>query len=283
MGLANMTGKGSEWRKWAPLACVVLAVAGSFHCSKTSGENSNKANLLVVNTASERPALDLGDSSKQNPFQTLLDAPLGYGTVTGTMPDPLHPYIYLAKYNKVDVGVTPVKIQTEAGVTLSQGNTTFNFGRNYTMFLFDDSIPSKDSISLFILPDNIISSVDTFAYLRWLNFAPGNTYYNFQIRNVRPDFAFTGATNDTINSGFLNFVGNSEKISQYAFKKVHTGSYEVLIDTAYNRATGKYVDSIKVFTDSLFLVRDKSYTAFVQGYFDSTGEKQLRLRVIQHN
>lgn len=275
-----------DWRIWCPSACLFLAAAGAFNCNKTAGVNSNKANLLVVHVAPSRPALAVGDTTtdtKKHKFTSFLESFITYGSATGTVPDGTHPYQYQAKYYEVGVGVKPIQVVTTATSVLSRGSTTFNYGRNYTMFLFDDSIPNRDTISTFFLPDNIVTSVDTFAYLRVLNFCPGNTYYNIQIRGVRPDYAITGAANDTINSGFLNFVGNSETISQYAFKRVHSGSYEVLIDTAYNRLTGKYVDSIKVFTDSLFLLRDKSYTAFVQGYLDSTGAKQLQLRVIQHN
>jgi len=265
-----------------------LAATVTLECNKTGGLNTNIAHVSVIHTAIGEGQLDFAQQKDSNnsPYTSILASPISYGTSSGSVSEEDSPGTakYLSGYRNAEVGVSGVRIWAgDAKTVVSTGNTTFSNGRYYSVFLYD-SAATDTVVPLIILPDNIITSVDTFAYLRWMNFCPG-TYYNIRITSLRPQADITGIIRDSIPSGFLPFVGNSEKISTYSFKRVHSGRYKVTAYKSVIKNAAKTADSLinpVTITDSLILLRDISYTALLQGFEDSTGEKHTRLRVIEH-
>ncbi len=282
-GLAKKFGIGRVWRTWTPLLLFFLVATAALECNKTGGLNSNVAYVSVFHTAQGRGPLEVFQQNGTD-YVPIQDSAISYGTASGGRAINTTEYIYNSGYDTVQVGVNGMQVREGAtGRVVSTGNTTFNNGRFYSVFLYDDSV-AKSPLPIIILPDNIVTSIDTFSFLRWMNFCP-NTYYNIRITSVRPDADITGEIRDSIASGFLQYVGNNEKISTYAFRRVHSGRYKVTAYKGITRSFDRLHDSLinpVTITDSLFLIRDSSYTAILQGFENGTGSSHIRMRVIQH-
>jgi hypothetical protein len=222
------------------LALLVMAAA----CSKSAGVRENTAFVAITQTVPGISPLDiLSDGTS-----VLGGSLLGYGQTTGTAGNP---------YVQATAGVRLMKII--AGTqTLNQGNTAFQQGYHYSLFVYDSL--QNDSVKLFILQDNQAARTDTFTYVRFINFSPG-TYLNLVLTNQQ----------DTIVTGFLPYAGNKQNTNFYPYRTVHIGYYGVraFVDTLYSNSFA--LDSFQIdFT--------KIYTGYLEGKGDS-----IRLKSIQYN
>jgi hypothetical protein len=224
---------------------LFLAIA----CNKSSGTNENKAFVTVTNVAPGSSPVDV----LYNKISILGRGVLPYDSTSGI---PGKPYV------QATAGVRQLQV-TEGAMTVLQGNTAFQQGLYYSLFVYDTL--KNDSLKLFILQDNLEIRTDTFTYVRFINFAPGS-YLNLLLTN----------NIDTVASGFMDFAGNKLNPNDYFFQTLHIGSYGVRAfrDTLY--ANSVPLDSVEI--DST-----KIYTVFLEGFLDSPGTDKLMLKSIQHN
>ncbi|MDP4131009.1 MAG: DUF4397 domain-containing protein [Bacteroidota bacterium] len=226
--------------------CFILP-GGS--CNKSSGIHENKAFVTVTQTAPGSSPIDvLYDNAS-----ILGGSKLAFDQTTGT---PGNPYVQAT----AGVRVLTVKEGTQ---TVLEGNTAFQQGLHYSLFVYDTL--KNDSLRMFILQDNLQIRTDTFTYVRFINFAPGS-YLNLLLTSKR----------DTVATGFLPYAGDKLNPSFYLFRRLHIGRYaaRAFVDTLFS-------NSIPL--DSLYIDSTKIYTVFFQGFPDSTGAYSLKLKSIRHN
>jgi hypothetical protein len=218
-------------------------------CSKSAGTRENKAFVTVTHTAPGSAPIDVF----YDKVSILGGNPIAYDQTSGT---PGSPYV------EATAGVRQLQV-TEGDKTVLSGNTAFQQGVHYSVFIYDTL--TNDSLKMFILQDNLQSRVDTFTYVRFINFSPG-TYFNLVLTSKR----------DTVATGFQEYAGNKLNPSFYAFRLLHIGNYaaRVFQDTLF--ANSVPLDSIRI--DST-----KIYTLFLQGFPGSVGAEGLMLKSIRHN
>ncbi len=218
-------------------------------CNKSSKIHENKAFVSVTQTSPGSAPIDVISDGSSILGGTLL----AYNQTTGT---PGKPYI------QATAGVSQLEV-TEGMQTVLKGNTAFQQGLYYSLFVYDTL--RNDSLKLFILQDNLQIRTDTFTYVRFINFAPGS-FLNLMLTN----------NHDTVNSGFMPYAGNKLNPTDYFYQTMRIGSYGVRAfrDTLY-------ANSVPL--DSLQIDSTKIYTVFLQGFPDSTGADSLMVKSIQHN
>lgn len=227
------------------LCFTVLAGA----CNKSSRINENKAFVTVTQAAPGSSPIDV----LYDNLSILGDSTLAYDHTSGS---PGSPYV------QATAGIRVLEVK-EGTKTVLQGNTAFQQGLYYSLFVYDSL--KTDSLKLFILQDNLQVRTDTFTYVRFINFAPG-TYLNLLLTSKR----------DTMATGFIPYAGNKLNPSFYAFRQLHIGSYaaRAFVDTLYSNSFP--LDSVQI--DST-----KLYTVFFQGIMGSAGADSLKLKSLRHN
>jgi hypothetical protein len=225
---------------------LFLILAAS--CNKSSGINENKAFVTITHATPGGSPIDV----LYNGNSILGGNSLAYNQTTGSPGDP---------YIEATAGVRELQV-TAGGQTILQGNTAFQQGLHYSLFLYDTL--KNDSMKMFILQDNLQIRTDTFTYVRFINFSPA--YLSLLI---------TG-NGDTIATGNLPYAGNKLDPSYYSFRRVPIGNYAVRAfrDTVY-------ANSIPL--DSLYIDSTKIYTVFLQGFADSSGDDRLMVKSIRYN
>ena len=218
-------------------------------CNKSSKVHENKAFVTITNTSPGSSPIDVISDGSSILGGTILS----YNQTTGT---PGKPYI------QATAGVSQLAV-TEGMETVLKGNTAFQQGLYYSLFVYDTL--TNDSLKLFILQDNLQTRTDTFTYVRFINFSPG-TFLNLLLTNDK----------DTVGTGFMPYAGNKLNPTDYYYQILRIGSYGVRAfrDTLY-------ANSVPL--DSLQIDSTKIYTVFLQGFPDSTGKDSLMLKSIQHN
>lgn len=228
---------------------VLLFLLLTISCNKSSGTHENKAFVTITHTAPGSSPIDvLYDGSS-----ILGGSTLAYNQTTDNGGSP---------YLKATAGVRELQVK-EGSQTVLQGNTAFQQGLYYSLFVYDTL--KNDSLKMFILQDNLQIRTDSFTYVRFINFSP-DSYLNVVLTSKR----------DTVATGFQQYAGNKLNPSYYSFRNLHIGSYaaRAFRDTVY-------ANSIPL--DSLQVDSTKIYTIFLQGFADSAGRNGLMLKSIQHN
>jgi len=234
------------WLSFAFCLSGILFLGSS--CNKSSGVNENKAFVTISHVAPGFSALDVF----YNGTSVLGGAGLNYDETSGTADNP---------YVTATAGVRLLQI-TQNSDTVLQGNTAFQQGLHYSIFVYDTL--KNDPLKMFILQDNL-PRTDTITDIRFINFSPGPGL-NVLLTSKR----------DTVATGFQTFAGNQLDPSFYAYRRLHTGRYAARAFRDSSLATSIPLDSVLV--DSA-----KIYTIFLQGYADSSGEFGLKLKSIRQN
>jgi hypothetical protein len=236
-----------------------------FSCSKTANSTENKAYIGVSHVA-----YGLGPVNITLDNDSLLPAPLTFGNTSGS---PGNPY---------DTAVSRIsEMQLVQGTQiLMHGNSAFQQGSYYSIFVFDSIYMNTISIGMLILQNNPSSNSDTTCNFRFLNFSPGSTIGVMLIYVHDTTFHDTVhiATRDTVIIGPSSFVGDNPSPAAYPFNYyAHTGMNQVIA----------YVDSVRPRFDSsnwrrlgtLSFDSPKSYNLFLQNYF-FPGQLQDSLQIV---
>jgi hypothetical protein len=248
--LFSPAGRSGIFRKISRLAFYVFPIfLLNSSCNKSSGVNKNKAFVTVAHVAPGFSNLDV----LYNGASILGDTGLDYNEISGT---PENPYV------EATAGVRLLQI-TGISDTILQGNTAFQQGLHYSVFLYDTL--KNDSLKMFILQDNLQLYRDTITYVRFMNFSPGPAL------NV-----VLAGKYDTIATGFQEFAGNRLKTSFYTYKLMPIGLYEA-------RAWRDTVAAHSISLGNIQIDSLKNYSLFLQGYADSSGEYGLKLKSIRQN
>jgi hypothetical protein len=247
-----------------PRAFAVVAFAFlHFACNKSTGTNGNSAYINVIHTA-----YGAGPVKVTVKGDTLFANAIDYGQFTGL---PGYPYDTIA------TGIENLELVSGSQVLL-QGNSAFQQGARYSTFVYD-TLDAR-SVKLLILQDNLNVRIDTFTYVRFMNFSPG-TSLSFVLSNSRQQVIDSLGDRitivDTIKTTYRPFVGydpNPGNIN-YDFTLARIGKYKLQVTPDLIHFTT--LDSVQI--DSL-----KSYNLYLQGFFnDTSGVNKLQVKMMQLN
>jgi hypothetical protein len=164
------------------------------------------------------------------------------------------------------------------------GNSAFQQGSYYSIFVFDSLYMNTIYIGMLILQNNPPKGTDTTCNFRFLNFSPGSTIGIMLIYVHDTTFHDTVhiAVRDTVVVAPGSFVGNNPNPAAYPFSNsphtsAHTGINQVIA----------YVDSVRPRFDSsnwrrlgtLLFESPKSYNLYLQNYF-FPGQLQDSLQIM---
>jgi hypothetical protein len=250
-----------------------LLALSLFSCSKTANSNGNKAYIAVTHVA-----YGLGPINIALDKDSLLPAPLSFGNTSGS---PGNPY---------DTAVSRISDMelVQGSQILMQGNSAFQQGSYYSIFVFDSLHLDSISLGMLILQNNPPSGSDTSCTFRFLNFSPGSKigimliYVHDTTFVTINDSVIHIAVRDTVVVGPSSFVANNPSPAAYPFSNsarsnAHTGTNQVIA----------YVDSVRPRSDSsnwrrlgtLLFESPKSYNLYLQNYF-FPGPQQDTLQIL---
>jgi hypothetical protein len=235
----------------------LLALSLFFSCSKTANSTENKAYIGVTHVA-----YGLGPINITLDGDSLLPAPLPFGATSGL---PSYPY---------DTAVSRVSNMQliQGNQIIIQGNSAFQQGSHYSIFVFDSLSVNTISVGMLILQNNPPGGNDTTCNFRFMNFSPGSNIGIMLIYVHDTTFhdTITIATRDTVVVALGSFVGDNPSPAAYPFTNApytaaHAGLNQVIA----------YVDSARPNIDSsnwrrlgtLMFNTPKSYNLYLQNYF----------------
>lgn len=250
-----------------------LLVFTVFACNKSSTINENKSYITVIHVA-----YGLGPVKVTVQGDSLSSGAVAFGQFSG--------YINgqndsAAKYDTVTAGVGNLEL-INGSTVLAQGNSAFQQGAHYSMFVYDTINPVTTNPSparLFILQDNLTVRTDTFTYVRFMNFTP-NSSLSFLLTdsiNRKINDTATIPVVDTIRTPYLLYAGYNLNPGFYTFMRVRLGHYKLQVTPNYLDSTAYIpLDSLRI--DSL-----KIYNVYLQGYINDTGVNKFQVKSIQLN
>jgi hypothetical protein len=242
-----------------------LLALSLFSCSKTANSTENKAYIAVTHVA-----YGLGPVNITLNNDSLLPIPLSFGNTSGS---PGNPY---------DTAVSRISdMQLVQGTQiLMHGNSAFQQGSYYSIFVFDSLSLNTISLGMLILQNNPSIRSDTTSNFRFMNFSPGSSIGIMLIYEHDTTIHDTIhiAVRDTVVVDPSSFVGNNPNPAAYTFGNfAHTGVNQVIA----------YVDSVRPSIDSsnwrrlgtLLFESPKSYNLYLQNYF-FPGQLQDSLQIV---
>jgi hypothetical protein len=175
-------------------------------------------------------------------------------------------------------------VQISPSQILMHGNSAFQQGSYYSIFVFDSLSLNTISLGMLILQNNPPNGSDTNCNFRFLNFSPGLKIGIMLIYIHDTTFHDTVhiAVRDTVVVAPSSFVGNNPSPAAYPF----TNSARAAAHTGVNQVFA-YVDSTKPRPDSsnirrlgtLSFYSPKSYNIYLQNYF-FPGPSQDSLQIV---
>jgi hypothetical protein len=206
--------------------CLQFLALSLFSCNKTANENSNKSYIALTHVAYGVDSLSLILQGSANP---LFSSPIAFGQNSGSLG---HAY-YDTAISRINF-MTLYKGRIPDSTTLLQGNSAFQQGGRYSIFVYDSL--NQQSINLIIFQDNPIFQNDSVTDLRFLNFSPGPVAWGLKLINTRN----LHLPQDTVIIPAGYFVGYNPNpdISNYNFMSVLIGNYNVF---AYMDSTNPHV------------------------------------------
>jgi hypothetical protein len=255
-------------RKVKALSIQVLAVS-LFSCNKTANVNANKAFVGLTHVAYGVGPLMLNLNGTP-----LLSVPDSFGQTSGTTGNP---------YDTTTSRITDMQI-IQGSIPLLQGNSAFQQGGRYSIFVYDSL--DQRSFSLIIFQDNASIRIDTITNIRFLNFSPGPIARGIKLINTRKDIPYLA---DTILIGPGLFVGYDINPSDYRFTQVRIGKYDVF---AFMDSSNPRMDSLNPGLDSsnffhlgpLEIDSTINYNIYLLGFYgDSTSVNKFQLKSVPLN
>jgi hypothetical protein len=234
-----------------------LLALSLFSCSKTANSTENKAYIAVTHVA-----YGLGPVNITLDNDSLLPMPLSFGNTSGL---PAYPY---------DTAVSRISNMqlVQGSKILMNGNSAFQQGSYYSIFVFDSLYLNTISLGMLILQNNPPIGSDTVCNFRFLNFSPGLKIGIMLIYIHDTTFHDTVhiAVRDTVVVSPSSFVGNNPSPAAYPF----TNSARTAAHTGMNQVIA-YIDSVKPNIDSsnwrrlgtLQFESPKSYNLYLQNSF----------------
>jgi len=237
-----------------------LLALSLFSCSKTANSNGNKAFIAVTHVA-----YGVGPVNITLDNDSLLPAPLAFGNTSGSPGNP---------YDTATSRISEMQLVQGTKVVI-QGNSAFQQGSYYSIFVYDSLSVNTSFIGMIILQNSPSTRSDTSSNFRFMNFSPGSAigimlvYIHDTTFQITPDSAINIAVRDTLRIGPSSFVGNNPSPAAYPFSYyAHAGMNQVFA----------YVDSLNPRPDSsnirrlgnLFFDSPKSYNLYLQNYFFPT-------------
>lgn len=131
--------------------------------------------------------------------------------------------------------------------TLLQGNSAFQQGGRYSIFVYDAL--NQQSINLIIFQDNPVFQNDTVTNFRYVNFSPGLVAWGLKLINTRQK----SLPQDTIVIPGNYFIGSdpNPSLPNYNFISVLIGSYNVFAYTDSSNPHVLYYTTVPPITDSI--------------------------------
>jgi hypothetical protein len=252
-----------------------LLVFVVFACNKSSTINENKSYITVIHVA-----YGLGPVKLTVQLDTLSTTAVEFGQFSG--------YINgqndsVAQYDTVTAGVGNLELISGSSV-LAQGNSAFQQGARYSMFVYDTLIPGTSNPSparLFILQDNLTVRTDTFTYVRFMNFTPNSSYSILLTDSANRTIDTAGNTVpvvDTVRTPYMVYAGYNLNPGFYTFTRVRLGHYKVQATANYLDSPVKYIQLDSLRFDSL-----KIYNIYLQGFVGDTGVNKFQVKSMQLN
>lgn len=234
-----------------------------FSCSKTANSNGNKAYIGVTHVAYATGPVNItldGDS--------LLPSPLSFGNTSGMAGNP---------YDTATSRISEMQLVQGTNVLL-QGNSTFQQGSYYTVFVYDTL--DIRSVGLLILQNSPSIRLDTTANFRFLNFSPGSAIGIMLVysHDTTIDDTVNIAVRETVVVGPSVFVGYNPSPAAYPFSYyAHTGLNQVFafIDSTNPRPDSSNIRSL----GTLQFESTKGYNLYLQNYFFQ-GQIQDSLQIV---
>jgi hypothetical protein len=247
----------SFFKKCKTLSIQLLAI-GLFSCSKTSNPSAFDTYISLTHVAYGVGPVNVVLST--NTLDSLFPSGISFGQTSGT-PGNL--------YSTALAGVQELSLY-QGGIVLKQGNSAFQQQAHYNIFIYDSLIQS--TTSLIIFQSNQPIRTDTFTYIRYINFSPGDTSWGLKLINNRKDIPYSA---DTVIVAFSSFVGlnPSPTSAAYNFVQIRTGNYNVF---AFRDSVNPAPDSSNfVPLGALQIDSLVNYNIYLQGFFrlDTTVNK----------
>jgi hypothetical protein len=255
--ILNKFSAVSFFRKCKTLSVQLLAI-GLFSCSKSSNPNAFNSYISLTHVAYGVGPVNVVLST--NNQDSLFPAGIAFGQTSGTSGH---------LYSTALAGVQELSLY-QGGVVLKQGNSAFQQQAYYNIFIYDSLIQS--TASLIIFQSNQPIRTDTFTYVRYLNFSPGDTSWGLKLINNRKDIPYYA---DTVTFAFSSFVGYnpSPTYSGYNFIQVRTGNYNVF---AFRDSVNPAPDSSNFVPLGVLQIDSLvNYNIYLQGFYrlDTTVNK----------
>lgn len=234
---------------------IQLLVLSLFSCSKTANSTENKAYVGVTNVA-----YGIGPVNITLDGDSLLPAPLPFGSTSGT---PSYPY---------DTAVSRVSQMelVQGNQIVMQGNSAFQQGTFYSIFVFDSLNKDSAAVGMLILQNNPYVKSDTTCTFRFMNFSPGSALGIVLIYVHDTTFHDTIHihTRDTVRIGLSNFVGRNPNPAAYTISfSAHTGLNQVLAYTDSANGNARPDSSNYRRLGNLMFNSPSSYNVYLQNYF----------------
>jgi hypothetical protein len=234
-----------------------------FSCNKTANINANKAFISLTHVAYGVDPLKIYFDGK-----LLFPSAIAFGQTTGTSDNP---------YDTATSRIGELFLGTPDSSTSKQGNASFLQQAHYSIFAFDSL--NKNSFNLLILQDNVPIRTDTFTYIRYMNFSPGDSIWGLKLINNRKDFPYLA---DTVLIPSGSFVGFNINPSAYSFTQVRSGNYNVF---AFRDSSNPAIDSSNfIRLGDLQIDSLVNYNIYLQGFLGmDTGVNKFQLKSVPLN
>ena len=248
--------------KLKALSLQLLAL-GLFSCNKTSNINANKAFVNLTHVAYNVDPLKFFFDGK-----FLFSGTLAFGQTTGVTGNP---------YDTVTSRIGELFLGTADSSTSKQGNASFLQQAHYSIFAFDSS--DRNTFNLLILQDNAPVRTDTFTYIRYMNFSPGDSIWGLKLINNRKDFPYKA---DTVLISPGSFVGFNNNPSAYSFTLIRSGNYNVF---AFGNSSNPAVSNSNfIHLGNLQIDSLVNYNIYLQGFLGmDTGVNKFQLKYFPLN
>ncbi len=241
-----------------------LLALSLFSCNKSANVNANKAFIGITHVA-----YGLGPVKITLNGIPLFSVPDSFGKTSG---DPGNPY------NPTTSRISEMQLLlAQDSSILLQGNSAFQQGGHYSLFVYDTL--DKNSVNLIIFQDNQIIRTDTFTYIRYINFSPGDSIWGLKLINNRKDFPYYA---DTIQISPRLFVGFSINPTTYSFTQIRSGNYNVF---AFRDSSNPAPDSSNfIHMGPLQIDSLVNYNVYLQGFYGlDSGINQFQLKYFPLN
>jgi hypothetical protein len=240
-----------------------LLVLSLLSCNKTSNINANKAYVSLTHVAYNVDPLKIFFNR-----DSLFSGTLAFGQTSGVPGNP---------YDTVTSRIGELFLGTADSSTSKQGNASFLQQAHYSIFAFDSS--DRNTFNLLILQDNVPVRRDTFTYIRYMNFSPGDSIWGLKLINNRKDFPYSA---DTVLISSRLFVGFNNNPSAYGFTQIRSGNYNVF---AFRDSSNPAIDSSNlIHLRNLQIDSLVNYNIYLQGFLGmDTGVNKFQLKYFPLN